>query len=227
MSLPLLAIDLTSATPFWPFWLGGLALATASVGTLVLLRRPLGISGNLSRVLDRDELRRELRPKAERSTAELEAELMAATLAAFGAMTPDMPLDDVSSGSSTDPTVGKSTHEVPTGKSLGPALSWSVSLLFLLGIIGGGALAAAVMGRAPTLSAGATYAALFGDGALAWLALFGGGVLVGLGTQLSGGCTTGHGLVGCGIMRPGSLVATACFFGTGIVVSLLLSAVLT
>jgi hypothetical protein len=50
-----------------------------------------------------------------------------------------------------------------------------------------------------------------------------GGIFVGAGTSMAGGCTSGHGLVGCARLQPGSLVATASFFGTAIAVSLLLS----
>ncbi len=52
--------------------------------------------------------------------------------------------------------------------------------------------------------------------------LFVGGVLVGFGTRLAGGCSSGHGLSGCGRLRPVSMVATAIFFGTAVVVSFLL-----
>jgi uncharacterized membrane protein YedE/YeeE len=230
MSTPLFALVLSTTTPYWPFWVGGLALASVSVGTLVLLRRPLGVSGTLARVLDRDELRRELRPPVQRSTADLEAELMAATLAAFGAATPDAAFGDAIEGemspSAVDADGEPTTAAAGPATRLGPRLSWSISLLFLLGIVGGGALAAATTGRPLAFTPDETYAALFGTGWLSWFTLFVGGVLVGVGTQLSGGCTSGHGLVGCGMMRPGSLAATASFFGTGILVSILLSAVL-
>jgi uncharacterized membrane protein YedE/YeeE len=52
--------------------------------------------------------------------------------------------------------------------------------------------------------------------------LFTGGVLVGFGTRLAGGCSSGHGLNGCGRLSPVSIVATAVFFGTAVVVSFLL-----
>jgi uncharacterized membrane protein YedE/YeeE len=52
--------------------------------------------------------------------------------------------------------------------------------------------------------------------------LFGGGMLVGFGTRLAGGCSSGHGLSGCGRLRPVSLLATAVFFGTAVLVSFLL-----
>jgi uncharacterized membrane protein YedE/YeeE len=41
------------------------------------------------------------------------------------------------------------------------------------------------------------------------------GLLVGLGTRLGGGCTSGHGVCGIGRMAPRSLAATATFIGIG------------
>jgi uncharacterized protein len=52
--------------------------------------------------------------------------------------------------------------------------------------------------------------------------LFVGGVLVGFGTRLAGGCSSGHGLSGCGRLRSVSMLATAVFFGTAVLVSFLL-----
>jgi uncharacterized membrane protein YedE/YeeE len=52
--------------------------------------------------------------------------------------------------------------------------------------------------------------------------LFVGGVLVGFGTRLAGGCSSGHGLSGCGRLRPVSILATAVFFGAAVLVSFLL-----
>ncbi len=41
------------------------------------------------------------------------------------------------------------------------------------------------------------------------------GLLVGFGTRLGGGCTSGHGVCGIGRLAPRSLAATAMFIGTG------------
>lgn len=43
------------------------------------------------------------------------------------------------------------------------------------------------------------------------------GVLVGFGTRLSNGCTSGHGLCGIGRFSKRSIIATATFFGIGVV----------
>ncbi|WP_245766756.1 YeeE/YedE thiosulfate transporter family protein [Streptomyces colonosanans] len=61
-----------------------------------------------------------------------------------------------------------------------------------------------------------------GDPLIMVVLLFLGGVLVGFGTRLAGGCSSGHGLNGCGRLQPVSIVATAVFFGTAAGVSFLL-----
>ncbi|KAH7024642.1 uncharacterized protein B0I36DRAFT_424498 [Microdochium trichocladiopsis] len=49
-----------------------------------------------------------------------------------------------------------------------------------------------------------------------------GGVLIGLGSRISGGCTSGHGISGLGLLSTSSLVTTTCMFGGGIVFAQLL-----
>lgn len=49
-----------------------------------------------------------------------------------------------------------------------------------------------------------------------WLIAISGG-LVGYGTRLSNGCTSGHGLCGLGRFSKRSLIATCTFFGVGVV----------
>lgn len=43
------------------------------------------------------------------------------------------------------------------------------------------------------------------------------GLLVGFGTRLGSGCTSGHGVCGIGRLSPRSIVATAVFIGMGVV----------
>jgi uncharacterized membrane protein YedE/YeeE len=47
------------------------------------------------------------------------------------------------------------------------------------------------------------------------------GVLVGLGTRLANGCTSGHGLCGLGRFSKRSLIATCAFFGIAVVTATL------
>ena len=51
--------------------------------------------------------------------------------------------------------------------------------------------------------------------------LIGGGVLVGLGTSISGGCTSGHGISGVGRFSLRSIIATITFMIVGILTVLI------
>lgn len=75
---------------------------------------------------------------------------------------------------------------------------------FVAGLVTGGAIAAA-----------------FHPGVLAWTvdrslgALAVAGLLVGVGTHLANGCTSGHGVCGVSRLSPRSIVATFTFVGVG------------
>ncbi len=78
----------------------------------------------------------------------------------------------------------------------------SEGLAFLAGLIGLPALYALTAG-APTIAVTASVPVLLT-----------GGLLVGLGTRLGGGCTSGHGVCGLSRLSPRSLVATGLFMAT-------------
>jgi len=78
-------------------------------------------------------------------------------------------------------------------------------LIFLGGLVGSVAAFYAVWGGAPVPR----------QGFPAWL-LASGGLLVGFGTSLGGGCTSGHGVCGLGRLSVRSLAATAIFLAAGI-----------
>ncbi|MFJ3262074.1 YeeE/YedE family protein [Pseudomonas sp. NPDC086581] len=48
-----------------------------------------------------------------------------------------------------------------------------------------------------------------------WMTLVAAGLLVGVGSRLGSGCTSGHGVCGLSRLSGRSLVATLCFMGTG------------
>lgn len=77
--------------------------------------------------------------------------------------------------------------------------------LFLLGL-GGGALLAFRLAWVPMPS----FATL-----PAWPLVLLAGLLVGMGTRLGNGCTSGHGICGVGRLSRRSLVATLTFMATG------------
>jgi uncharacterized membrane protein YedE/YeeE len=100
-------------------------------------------------------------------------------------------------------------------------------LPFLVGLVGGGALSAALGGGwAPTWSLGVFDEVIgFGPaGKVAWM--FAGGVCIGFGTRLAGGCTSGHGIFGLSNFELPSLVSTMSFMAGGFVTTNLIYRVL-
>jgi uncharacterized membrane protein YedE/YeeE len=98
---------------------------------------------------------------------------------------------------------------------------WRLPLL--AGLMFGGFLSAALGGGwAPTWSLGMLDTALhLGPlGKLAWM--FAGGLFIGFGTRLAGGCTSGHGIFGLSNFEWPSLVATLGFMVGGILTTQLL-----
>jgi hypothetical protein len=73
-------------------------------------------------------------------------------------------------------------------------------VLFLGGLVGGAALFYALNGHAPQARA-----------AFPGFLLIVGGLLVGMGTGLARGCTSGHGVCGLARLSPRSLAATVTF----------------
>lgn len=51
-----------------------------------------------------------------------------------------------------------------------------------------------------------------------WILIAGAGLLVGFGSRLGGGCTSGHGVCGIARLSPRSIAATLIFIGTAMVV---------
>ena len=95
-------------------------------------------------------------------------------------------------------------------------------LPFLGGLVLGGALAALATGRfAASLDVGMLDArlALAPGAKLAWM--FAGGLLIGFGTRLSNGCTSGHGIFGLSNFERGSCEATLSFLAAGMLTSFL------
>lgn len=48
-----------------------------------------------------------------------------------------------------------------------------------------------------------------------WPLLLSAGLIVGFGTRLGSGCTSGHGVCGISRLSPRSIIATLCFMGAG------------
>lgn len=82
----------------------------------------------------------------------------------------------------------------------GPTSDRAWRFLFLAGLVGGVALYRLLGGPLQQIEVTPSLPLLIG-----------GGLLVGLGTRVSGGCTSGHGVCGLGRRSPRSLAATATF----------------
>jgi len=76
-------------------------------------------------------------------------------------------------------------------------------LLFLVGLVGGGVLLARIRPQA-----------FIAPHAVSTATLVTAGLLVGFGTRLGSGCTSGHGVCGIGRLSPRSIVATLTFMAT-------------
>lgn len=91
-------------------------------------------------------------------------------------------------------------------------------LPFLGGLVIGGALSAVSSGGwAPTWALGMldTHIGLSPLGKVAWM--FVGGTLIGFGTRMAGGCTSGHGIFGLMNFEKSGLVSTLSFMAMGVV----------
>jgi len=92
---------------------------------------------------------------------------------------------------------------------------WRLPLLS--GLVLGGALSAVLGGGWEPIWALGVFdrAIAFGPaGKLAWM--FVGGLLIGFGTRLAGGCTSGHGIFGLANLELPSLLSTVSFMAAGI-----------
>ena len=87
-------------------------------------------------------------------------------------------------------------------------------LLFIVGLGVGGWLAYALTGSRPQV-------AIDMDGAMLLVL---GGLIVGVGTRLGSGCTSGHGVCGMARLSKRSIVATLVYLGVGMLVATLVGA---
>lgn len=195
---------------YWPAWAGAIGLAVVTVVYTLATGRTLGLSGAWERVTHWREERELERLDDEVGDDDALADALArATAEEFGtthavAVAPP----------ASDPPPAVPTRPAPV-----------VTQAALIGSTFVGGLAAAIVsGRFQIhLDMGEAFSRLVTANPVGMIvALFVGGLMVGFGTRLAGGCSSGHGLSGCGALRPVSLVATAVFFGAAAAVSFLL-----
>ena len=199
---------------YWPFWLGGGSLATILVGHWLVLGRMMAVSGRYTAIVNRFRHGHGKEPQEEMNSAELVAALEAATLDAFG----EEAIREMAAKAEPRPAPADTV-------TTAPPQTHGVHLVFLLFLMAGGFLSALLSGRfAPQFGLRSELLPrLLGHSlSMQVLVLFGGGILVGIGTRMAGGCTSGHGLCGTSRFQRGSFLATAAFFGAGVTLSLLL-----
>ncbi len=201
---------------YWPWWAGALGLGVCVVAYSVLVGKRLGASGVWDRVLNwRSEMEAERADAVLDDAAAFEAALAAETAAAFGGSDHRGAVATLASPADER---GPAAAPVEIEKRLPLSTQW----LLLVSILAGGVLAAVVSGRFEWhTDMGPAFSAVVADGWLMWPVLFVGGLLVGIGTRMAGGCSTGHGLSGCSRLQPVSLVATATFFASAVGMSFL------
>jgi uncharacterized membrane protein YedE/YeeE len=197
------------------WWLGGITLGGFTILFRILTGRTLGVSGSWRKVTFwRQERASDKAAQALAQNKDTAANaLLAATLAEFG----DDAMDATPTTSVQGDSPANSNQPVP----------WTAHLLFLLCMALGGLLWALFTGNLHLhyeLSAIHTHiSGTFGD--MSFMLLVG-GFLVGMGTQMAGGCSSGHGLSGCSNLSWSSLLATAIFFSTAVVAAHVIKAVM-
>ncbi|MFD2417706.1 YeeE/YedE family protein [Amycolatopsis pigmentata] len=202
---------------YWPWWAGAAGLALVTINYTLTTDTSFGISSAWDRVLHWREERSLEKLNEEFLDQRVLAEaLAAATAEQFGTSTATLTAPP--HGEAPAPAQPEATAAVPRPT---PVIAQAA---LLVSVFLGGLIAAFTSGRFKLrLDMGQGFRDIVTPNPLTMVAvLFAGGVLVGFGTRLAGGCSSGHGLSGCGRLRPVSLLATAVFFGTAVVVSFLL-----
>ena len=103
-------------------------------------------------------------------------------------------------------------------KERGFGQSWR--LWMAAGLPIGGAVAVLTSGAdwAPVTTMGALYESVLPQSmALRAIVLIGGGVCIGFGSRMAGGCQSGHSIAGIALLNPPSIVASIGFFIGGVV----------
>jgi hypothetical protein len=197
---------------FWPWWLGGAALGGLALAYWFAERRLLGVSGQVTGILDAVE-----HPEDERKAAAMARVDEAALLGALEAATAEAAGSAAASGTERPATSARVPARPRTLHVAALARA-----MFLIALVLGGTVSAALAGDLAVRDLGDGARRFLGEGPGAILLLLGGGVMVGFGTRMAGGCTSGHGLCGSSRLQPGSLLSTATFFGVGIAFSYLM-----
>lgn len=191
------------------WWLGAIALGLLTILFRVLTGKTLGVSGSWRKVAFwRQESEND---KASEALKEDQAgaanALMAATMAEFG--------EGAIHGLEKN-ALPAASHQASARQTI----PWTAHLTFLICLAVGGLLWALYTGNLHfTYELSAVHHRISGGFGGMSFTLLVGGFLVGIGTQMAGGCSSGHGLSGCANLSWSSLLATAIFFSTAVVVA--------
>lgn len=195
---------------YWSWWIGALALGIFAVIYGLLTSKPLGVSGSWLRIANwrEDKELKEAEDFFEDKDAAAD-DLLAATLAEFGG---DV-VDEAGKADETQATAAPAVKSTTT-----PA---GAHVVFLVSMFVGSFITSMLHGGFEIqFELSEIHTRIFGETWEVWASLFCGGMMVGFGTQMAGGCTSGHGLSGCAQFVPASLLSTVIFMSSAIVLSL-------
>jgi len=202
-------------TTYLPWWITAISLAIITLGFYFANNRTLGVSGSWTRIVQwhKDTELDEASSAFAKQPKLFEDALMAATIEEFGQEEVARFLESRHQH--------KPDGEKQSASTVPNRAHWSVHLVFLCALALGGLIGAMIRGDLGIqMDMGSLHTELFGQGFAVLMTLFIGGAMVGFGTQLAGGCTSGHGLSGVSRLVPASLIATASFFGAAIIFSM-------
>lgn len=209
-------------TAYWPWWVGAIALGIITATYPMVVGRRFGVSSAWDRTVhwSREREAERLDDSAFGADESFEMLLAAATAAEFGSA----PTSALPAPLPLGADVGLADSGGPLAKAPPLRRLPMIANVTLLASILIGALAVAIVAGRFDLRAdlGPAFADIVVDGPLMWPTLFFGGLLVGFGARMGGGCSSGHGLSGCSSVQPVSLLATTVFFGAAVAVSSLL-----
>lgn len=204
---------------YWSWWIGALALGLFAVIFSLLTGKPLGVSGSWLSIARRkdDAILKASAEVLEGNQDDIKDDLMAMTMAEFG----EDIVTETPKRRKGEPDADPE-NETKLQQDYTP---WTVHALFLVTMFLGSYIATiTVTGEfSISLHLSDMHAKIFENTGEAWLALLFGGMMVGFGTQMAGGCTSGHGLSGCAQLIPASLFSTLIFFGSATALTFLMN----
>ena len=210
---------------YWEWWIGALALGLFSVFFSFLTGKPLGVSGSWLSIARRkeDAILKASAEVLDGDQDQVKDDLMAMTMAEFG----DDALAEISADT-PQRREGEANAEVSGEVKLKQDYTpWTVHVFFLVTMFLGSYLATLITGDfSLTIELSALHTRIFENTGEAWIALLFGGMMVGFGTQMAGGCTSGHGLSGCAQLVPASLLSTVVFFGSATALTILMNSMM-